>query len=330
MKYERHVAEAILEPNNVDIQGDGVLGQINEEHSRYGGGTAVLNDGGIWPNRYVTEPCLEWKPVFELRGQPESHIDCEKSPGLPFPFTANELAAWMLDGIGALVVEGYGGWENGPELSPLENPRHNLAKEAIQAAFDSYRTATAVVGHCPIHLFDEAQKLAERFEIAWSSARRKHGLVTDKGAINNELGDEIYSQRFELAKADVATLKAELGAAQERRDAAWFTWRKAMVQQLLTLQPSQSVCSTQSQEAAPVEVVETAAQRRHRYLDLVEAEGKRSGDHGALQRVADSLGVDRANMGRVVRKAREEREDTRRAGKSWGLSQLVQAGKRKT
>ena len=87
--------------------------------------------------------------------------------------------------------------------------------------------------------------------------------------------------------------------------------------------------STQAepQAAAPAqEVKETPHERRARWLAMFEAEEKRV-KRGALQRLADSEGVDRSNMGKDIAKARAERDTQRRAG-GWA-SQLVQDGKRK-
>lgn len=81
------------------------------------------------------------------------------------------------------------------------------------------------------------------------------------------------------------------------------------------------------QAAAPAPVAkETPAERRARWLDMFEAEEKRE-KRGALQRLANSEGVDRSNMGKDIAKARAERDTQRRAG-GWA-SQFVQDGKRK-
>ena len=76
---------------------------------------------------------------------------------------------------------------------------------------------------------------------------------------------------------------------------------------------------------APV-AAETVAQRRTRWLAMFEAEEKRD-KRGALQRVADSEGVDRSNMRKDIDKARAIRTEQSRAG--FFVSQLVQDGKRK-
>lgn len=82
------------------------------------------------------------------------------------------------------------------------------------------------------------------------------------------------------------------------------------------------------QKTAPAQTppVETVEQRRTRYLALFEAEEIRD-KRGALQRVADSEGVDRSNLKKDIDKARAARDSEKRAG-SWA-SQLVTDGKRK-
>lgn len=82
----------------------------------------------------------------------------------------------------------------------------------------------------------------------------------------------------------------------------------------------------QAENLQPAQPKETPAERRARLLSMFEAEEAR-GKRGALQRVADAEGVDRSNLGKLITKAREERDTERRAG-AW-TSQLVQDGKRK-
>ena len=80
-------------------------------------------------------------------------------------------------------------------------------------------------------------------------------------------------------------------------------------------------------EPAPVlPAKETPAERRARWLSMFEKEEQRA-SRGALQRLADREGVDRANMSKDLAKARKERDTQRRTG---FYSQLVQDGKRTT
>ena len=90
--------------------------------------------------------------------------------------------------------------------------------------------------------------------------------------------------------------------------------------------PNSDVSPTAVTEPPAPVVAETVAQRRARYFALFEAEEKRE-KRGALQRVADSEEVDRSNMSKDIKKARDGRDAQKRAGGGW-TSQLVQDGKR--
>ena len=79
-----------------------------------------------------------------------------------------------------------------------------------------------------------------------------------------------------------------------------------------------------STSSAPVPQ-ETPAERRARWLGMLEAEEKIA-KRGALQRLADREGVDRSNMSKAIKKAKDEQDEQSRAG-GW-VSQLVQDGKR--
>ncbi|MBJ2162551.1 hypothetical protein IHV84_01010 [Acidovorax sp. IB03] len=74
--------------------------------------------------------------------------DCKDTPALPFPFDARDLAAFMLDGVGAFVADYYGDWEDGPETESLNDidPSNNYARRAVREAFDAYRQAVKSVG----------------------------------------------------------------------------------------------------------------------------------------------------------------------------------------
>ena len=103
--------------------------------------------------------------------------------------------------------------------------------------------------------------------------------------------------------------------------------REAPARQIPALEGVQPLAA-EPQAATPAPVAkETPAERRARWLDMFEAEEKRE-KRGALQRLANSEGVDRSNMGKDIAKARAERDTQRRAG-GWA-SQLVQDGKRKS
>lgn len=72
-------------------------------------------------------------------------------------------------------------------------------------------------------------------------------------------------------------------------------------------------------------LTETPAERRAKLLAMFEAEEQRE-KRGALQRLADREGSDRSNLGKLIAKAKVERDEKAREG-GW-TSQLVQNGKR--
>lgn len=89
------------------------------------------------------------------------------------------------------------------------------------------------------------------------------------------------------------------------------------------MEPLTAVPRAAPTSAAPV-AVEKPKERRARWLSMFEAEQGRK-KRGALQRLADSVGVDRSKMGSDIAKARAEREQQKQAG--W-TSQLMKDGKR--
>jgi hypothetical protein len=84
---------------------------------------------------------------------------------------------------------------------------------------------------------------------------------------------------------------------------------------------------TLQSDAKDLKPTEAPEQRRARWLELFELE-KKSSARGALARVAASEGVDRSNMSKDIKKARDARSAALRAGTGM-VSQLVQSGKRK-
>lgn len=74
------------------------------------------------------------------------------------------------------------------------------------------------------------------------------------------------------------------------------------------------------------ETEETPAERRARFLGMFEDEVKIK-ERGALQRLADRVDIDRANLSKILGKARTERDAAKPGG--WMTSQLIVDGKRK-
>ena len=117
-----------------------------------------IDDRGVWPAYSDYEEAKRlglksehklqsWKPVTAFQDD-QNAPDCKDTPALPFPFDARDLAAFMLDGVGAFVADYYGDWEDGPETECLNDidPSNNYARRAVREAFDAYRLAIEKVG----------------------------------------------------------------------------------------------------------------------------------------------------------------------------------------
>ena len=111
-----------------------------------------FDERGVWPNverdlLLLTETeGLRWRPARQLQHLPGAP-EVKDTPMLPNPFTARELAAFMLDGAGALVADFYGEWDDGPDPDSLRaiDP-DSKARRAVTEAFTAYRMAIEKVG----------------------------------------------------------------------------------------------------------------------------------------------------------------------------------------
>jgi hypothetical protein len=207
--FNRIDAESLLRPtglnNNWDIDDRGILPKA-EWNPAIGTG-----------NRIDFE-FASWRPAVMLASDPlpQRLVDI---PALPFPFDAQDLAAFMLYGFGALVADHYGDWENGPaperinELSPMD-----YASRAIRDAFAAYREAQKSVDPYPLELDDKA----ERARKAWNKATR------------------------EKNKAKITAMNLEMEATAAEAQAAKGKWLEAMVRRLLTPAPATDALSTTS------------------------------------------------------------------------------------
>lgn len=200
--YGRDEAEEILRLAGF---GDGApMGPWNDKHVPYGESLIVVNDAGVWPDenleRSGSELDLRWKPCWELDGLPGAP-NPRKTPGLPFPFTPQQLAAWMLHGLGWFAWEAIGA------VSPdqlLTDPESSWTREAVLAALAERTAAERKVG--PAHPGPAA---------AEDDARRRLAEFDRKCDDNYE-----------------AALSA-LQAAQAEAAAARAEWRREMVRLLI-------------------------------------------------------------------------------------------------
>lgn len=215
--FKREHAEEILKPCGLDL---------------------TINERGVWPEgEYNSTMQPEsnlgfWRPAQVFQDEPGA-IDTADTPMLPFPFSAPELAAFMLEGDGALVQGHYGhcGWDTGPDPTRLNDipPYQNYARRAVKEAFDAYRDAVKVVGPRPLGL--EADRAREAWKLANNEANIREGVYAAMP------GTEESAVRRARAVASIAALDDAMEATAATYTTDEAAWLKAMVRQLLLPAP---------------------------------------------------------------------------------------------
>lgn len=195
---------------------------------------AMDNDGARVPKELMRDSTarpFHWSPACEVDG-----LNPLVVPSLPFPFTAPELAAFMVDGVGAHLAAHYGPWQGGPDeqLANEINPMGVRAKQALREAYAAYRQAELAVGPRPDDLEQKARSLALELRTKNQEANARLKLY-EPGITDAE-----RESRRERARGSIAGLKLAQTAAAKEADVAYFKWRKAIVLHLLRPSPQAS------------------------------------------------------------------------------------------
>lgn len=328
-QYDRATAQALMQWAYSDYQDD--------KHLPY-----EIRDDGVYVNVVFRDFCppgtiYDWTPADCMDGPESPNPDI--APALPIPFTAADLAACMLGGIGQTICQRVGTHIGSPiDESVLANfhPRMRWMRDALRDAYALAAETQNIVGELDHAEQQSAHDLLARFGDAYDQAIERERVmervvVGTKKDGSPEYGDfiprEEYRRRLERAKASVSDLEEQANFAKAQANEKHRAWCGAMVRHLLNPErPAASLAPVaDSATTAPV-AKETPDERRARWLAMFEAQEKRE-KRGALQRLADSEGVDRSNMKKDIDKARAVRDTHIRAG-GWA-SQLVQDGKRK-
>lgn len=166
--------------------------QYNVEHAReillpcdVLGKYLLLNERGVWP-AVERDPLLlpetdglRWRPAREMQHL-SSAPEVSDTPMLPNLFNARELAAFMLNGAGALVADFYGDWSDGPSQQSLNHiDPDSSARRAVIEAFTAYRRAIEKVGKW------DADALTRRdaaHKVYWKSSNDKALLMAFEDA----------------------------------------------------------------------------------------------------------------------------------------------------
>ena len=217
---------------------------------------------------------------------------------LPNPFTARELAAFMLDGTGSLVAHCYGERDDGPDPDSLRaiDP-DSKARRAVTEAFTAYREAEGIVGPYPRALQADADRARKAYNEANQRANEREGV---SGAVP---GTDDSTARRARAVASVAAQEAKMHttiAASRQASEAWLT---KMVRCLLEPQaaaPALHVATEPTQE-------QRQAYRWQLCIDagLTMPEGTYSHLPRGIGKVAESLGITRQALQQDLNAHRE-------------------------
>lgn len=205
------------------------------------GRTIQIRDEGVFTE--MVSETLDWTFSCDLT-EPGSP-DPLTAPALPFPFTANHLAAFMLDGWGYFMQEACGDWASGPDEAMLQliPVRGGKVKEALCGAYDAYRDAEMVVGKRDKKIEAKTQQLEVQYQEKERRASERENF-RERGISEDE-----YRQRHTQYKASIAEPRTQMEESRRQSDRAFLTWRMAMVNQLLRSEINQAgVEADQSQE----------------------------------------------------------------------------------
>jgi hypothetical protein len=285
-----------------------------------------INECGVWPKvKYdkamkAETVMLSWRPARVFKGEPGAP-KVDDTPMLPFPFSASELAAFMLNGAGECVLDFYGYWSDGPDPERIDEiGPDSCASTALIQAYAVYHDAKKTVGAYPRALEAEADRARKAYNVANNEANKREGVFAAMPGIEEAVARLERNVRRARAVASIAALDCEMKATATAAKTKSEAWLKAMVRQLLLPAPVLA-------PATPGAVAkETTKQRRARWLDW-SGEGER----GAVQRVYErelliNPKADRSNIGKEIKKALEEKDADKRGG-DW-TAQLVRSGKR--
>ena len=243
-KYDKATAQAIMQWAYSDYQ-DG-------QNKPY-----EVRDDGVYVNDVFRDYCppgtiYDWTPA-DCMDVPESP-NPDTAPALPIPFTAADLAACMLDGIGHRICQCVGA-HIGSSIDESElpdfRPRMRWMRDALREAYALAAEAQNIVGELDHAQQQSAHDLCARYSDAYDQAIERERVmervvVRTKSDGSPEHGDFIsrveYLRRLERAKASVSDLKAQADSAKAQADDKHRTWREAMVRQLLN--PEQPIAKT--------------------------------------------------------------------------------------
>ena len=218
LRYGRAVFEAILE---------------GTDHVGFARDEFVCKEAGAWLKDVksfrndLSLRNLAWHPWSEavFEGSP----DPLEEPWLPFPFTARQLAAMMIEGVGSFIRVGdpeqaCDWWTD--DTNDFDSVKQK-PREALLAAYEAIRHANASVPLQDEHLEAIADDFAKKYNNARDAAiEREH--LRERG-----ISEQEYSARLARVNAAVEDIGRQLTEAKNTASAAQSRWRATVTRRLL-------------------------------------------------------------------------------------------------
>lgn len=189
-----------------------------------------INESGVWLADDLCDPYgdVSWIPAYSLEGTPNAP-DGLTTPALPFPFTARELAAFAVGGLGDSLFGFY--LDESGELSQerLNNMGRGAghARKALTEAFNLYCAAEAKV----IKRDNDLEQLDHQMRTKSHDARLS--AMDREGVHEHHISQEEYERRHAKAMASFAHIEEESDCLKAEAHTERDAWRKAMVLELL-------------------------------------------------------------------------------------------------
>lgn len=248
-----------------------------------------IDDKGVWVDPSVDSDDLRWHPLVEV-DQPDSP-DPRDEPSLPFPFTAPQLAAFLVDGVGALVRADLGEWDTGPDLQSLKlGVEDTKVKEALRSAYQSLREADKAMRmhhKGPVAEYRRSKETADGLRAAHERAQEELQAKAQRCRGKGKRATKTDAEDVAAARSEVKRLAVESQQAEEEALTSRAAWRTAIVRYLL--------------RAGDRAVPESPEQRRQRLRARV-AEEKAKGNRAFLKSIAEEEGVSVARLKQILAK----------------------------
>jgi hypothetical protein len=240
-----------------------------------------VDDRGVWPAvdrdglAKAEYEALAWRPALASK---DPLLNVRKIPALPFPFSARQLAAFMMDGAGSMVQAFYGEWEDGPDVDCLEiiPEEFNSVRIALTDAFQAYRDALEIVGSYPLELQERADRLRKIYDY------RNRKANTRESVFARDIPGDEEAQRIEVNARRERAIASNSGWSKlyevtaKECHAAAVDWRAAMVNTLLEPARAQDaatpapVMAESDAPAQPTGIIHSTKTRRNALTPVIE------------------------------------------------------------